>query len=83
MLLGITDPADNAYTWASTQQEVTIPADTASVALRLCLHPISEELDGPLRDAQYVRIYDKTTSCSTRCSGSAGTIRYGHTTNST
>ncbi len=43
MLLGIVDPADNIYTYASAQQEVTIPTEATSATLRLWLYTMSEE----------------------------------------
>ncbi len=55
MLLGIIDPADNVYTYASAQQEVTVPAEASDVTLRYWLYPLSEELGTPPWPAELAR----------------------------
>lgn len=40
---GITKSADNRYSYSSTRQLVTIPADSTSVTLRVWLYPLSGE----------------------------------------
>ncbi len=43
MRVGIVEPADNQYSFSSTWQWITIPADGDSATLRFWLYPISSE----------------------------------------
>jgi hypothetical protein len=69
---GITDPGANKYSYSSTRQLISIPANTTSAILRVWLYPVSGEavnLDHELtsaeketavlaNDAQYVLVLD-------------------------
>jgi len=72
MRIGITDLDDNRYSYSSTWQWVTIPANAVSAALRFWLYPLVEEPSDPdieeasgTDDAQLVLIFDKDGGQST------------------
>jgi hypothetical protein len=56
VLLGLTDPAHNAFEYSSVIREITIPADAVSATLTFWTYPLSQDV--PFNDLQLVRILD-------------------------
>jgi len=56
VLLGLTDPAQNAFEYSSAKREITLPADAITATLTFWTYPLSQDM--PFNDLQLVRILD-------------------------